>query len=226
MTVIGSSKEIKVYILVGGKGTRLASHSNGIPKPLIDIKQKPFILYLLDKIGASLKPVLVCSSINEKYFQEFLNYNNLYHVEVICEGNPDGTGGWLKKFDDEGILPDEFYVMNGDTFFSKPLNLDVNESTIFVSEEVIEGDEGYIEGNDNVVTRMIEKNKDAIGETKMVNLGIYKFYKKDLNLTDKTPVSIEYDILPNMNLKYKVLETEKFDIGTIERLRKFEEWCV
>jgi len=40
------------------------------------------------------------------------------------------------------------------------------------------------------------------------------------------PISIEYDILPNMNLSYKVLNTTKFDIGTPERLERFKKWFV
>ena len=72
----------------------------------------------------------------------------------------------------------------------------------------------------------IEKNPEAVGEEK-VSLGIYKLYKKDLNIphTSRLPVSMEYDILPTIgNLNYKVLDTVRFDIGTPERLEKFKTW--
>ena len=35
---------------------------------------------------------------------------------------------------------------------------------------------------------------------------------------------MEYDILPRMELSYKIIKTDKFDIGTPERLEKFREW--
>ena len=35
---------------------------------------------------------------------------------------------------------------------------------------------------------------------------------------------MEYDILPEMDLLYKVIDTNRFDIGTPERLEKFMSW--
>ena len=122
-------------------------------------------------------------------------------------------------------LPESFYVMNGDTFFSGDLNLDCDTSTIFVAEEPVTPDVGYIKGKDGKVEEFVEKNPDAEGK-QLVSVGMYKFYKKDLTIPMRLPVSIEYDILPNMNLSYKILDTTKFDIGTPERLEKFKKWFV
>ena len=102
-------------------------------------------------------------------------------------------------------------------------NLDVDESTIFVAEELVTDDVGYIRGRKGKVEEFVEKNPFAKGK-ELVSIGIYKFYKKDITLPMRLPISIEYDILPNMELKYKVLNTVKFDIGTPERLEKFKTW--
>ena len=53
---------------------------------------------------------------------------------------------------------------------------------------------------------------------------IRDFYKKDLTIPMRLPLSMEYDILPGMDLSYKVLDTERFDIGTPERLERFKTW--
>ena len=37
-------------ILVGGKGSRLGEITKNFPKPMINIKDKPFLLYLIEKI--------------------------------------------------------------------------------------------------------------------------------------------------------------------------------
>lgn len=214
MIVTELSKATKLYLLVGGKGTRLASVTKGIPKPLVDINGKSFISRVLNNLSG-FDITLVCSNINYEYFKNL-------GVEVFNEGEPSGTGGFLSKIN----LPDFFYVMNGDTFYSGNLNLDCNSSTIFVSQEKIFGDEGYIIGRDGKVECFIEKNASASGQTHLVNLGIYKLYKKDLFLPDKLPISIEYDILDRIDLSYKVLKTDRFDIGTPERLEKFKKWCV
>ena len=213
MIVTELSKGIKLYLLVGGKGERLSSVTNGTPKPLVDIKGKPFINYVLDDLKG-FDVTLVCSNSTYDYFKNF-------DVEVFNEGDRVGTGGFLIKLGEN--VPDSFYVMNGDTYFTGDLNLDTDESTVFVAEELVTEDVGYIKGNNGNVEKFVEKNPFAKGK-ELVSLGIYKFYKKDIILPMRLPISIEYDILPNIELKYKVLNTVRFDIGTPERLEKFKTW--
>ena len=213
MIVTELSRGIKLYLLVGGKGERLSSVTNGTPKPLVDIKGKPFINYVLDDLKG-FDVTLVCSDSTYDYFKNL-------DVEVFNEGDRAGTGGFLMKLGEN--VPDSFYVMNGDTYFTGDLNLDADKSTVFVAEELVTDDVGYIRGKKGNVEEFVEKNPFAKGK-EMVSLGIYKFYKKDITLPMRLPISIEYDILPNMELKYKVLNTVRFDIGTPERLEKFKTW--
>ena len=213
MIVTELSKGTKLYLLVGGKGERLSSVTNGNPKPLVDIKGKPFINYVLDDLKG-FDVTLVCSNSTYDYFKNL-------DVEVFNEGDRAGTGGFLMKLGEN--VPDSFYVMNGDTYFTGDLNLDTDESTVFVAEELVTDDVGYIRGRKGKVEEFVEKNPFAKGK-ELVSIGIYKFYKKDITLPMRLPISIEYDILPNMELKYKVLNTVKFDIGTPERLEKFKTW--
>lgn len=179
MIVTELSRGIKLYLLVGGRGTRLSSITNGLPKPLVDVNGKSFIERVLENISG-FDITLVCSDLNYKFFQNL-------GVDVLNEGQLSGTGGFLSKID----LPESFYVMNGDTFYSGNLNLDCDKTTIFVSREKTTGDEGYILGKDGKVNTYIEKNIFSSGETHLVNLGIYKFYKKDLLLPDRLPISID-----------------------------------
>ena len=213
MIVTELSKGIKLYLLVGGKGERLSSVTNGNPKPLVDIKGKPFINYVLDDLKG-FDVTLVCSNSTYDYFKNL-------DVEVFNEGDRAGTGGFLMKLGEN--VPDSFYVMNGDTYFTGDLNLDTDESTVFVAEELVTEDVGYIRGRAGKVEEFVEKNPFAKGK-ELVSIGIYKFYKKDIILPMRLPISIEYDILPNIELKYKVLNTVRFDIGTPERLEKFKTW--
>ena len=213
MIVTELSKGTKLYLLVGGKGERLSSVTNGTPKPLVDIKGKPFINYVLDDLKG-FDVTLVCSDSTYDYFKNL-------DIDVFNEGDRAGTGGFLMKLGEN--VPDSFYVMNGDTYFTGDLNLDTDESTVFVAEELVTEDVGYIKGNSGKVQEFVEKNPFAKGK-ELVSLGIYKFYKKDITLPMRLPISIEYDILPNIELKYKVLNTVRFDIGTPERLEKFKTW--
>ena len=213
MIVTELSKGTKLYLLVGGKGERLSSVTNGTPKPLVNIKGKPFINYVLDDLKG-FDVTLVCSDSTYDYFKNL-------DIDVFNEGDRAGTGGFLMKLGEN--VPDSFYVMNGDTYFTGDLNLDTDESTVFVAEELVTDDVGYILGKNGKVEEFVEKNPFAKGK-ELVSLGIYKFYKKDIILPMRLPISIEYDILPNIELKYKVLNTVRFDIGTPERLEKFKTW--
>ena len=205
---------IKLYLLVGGRGTRLASITKGMPKPLVDVHDNPFLDYVLNNLKG-FDITLVCSNLNYEHFRQYKDFG----IDIFNEGDPSGTAGFLCKVD----LPESFYVMNGDTFFSGDLNLDCNNSTLFAAEEDVTADVGYIRGKNGKVESYVEKNPDASGR-ELVSLGIYKFYKKDLNIPMRLPLSMEYDILPAMDLSYKVLDTQRFDIGTPERLEKFKTW--
>ena len=178
---------------------------------MVDVNGIPFIQRVLDNLSG-FDITLVCSDLNYEYFKDL-------GVDVFNEGEPSGTAGFLCKVD----LPESFYVMNGDTFFSGDMNLDCDESTIFFAEENETHDVGYIQGKDGKVHYFVEKDSRATGK-RLVSLGIYKLFKKDLDSPNVLPISMEYDILPRMELSYKIIKTDKFDIGTPERLEKFREW--
>ena len=214
MIVTELSKGIKLYLLVGGRGTRLASITNGKPKPLVDVHDNPFLDYVINNLKG-FDITLVCSNLNYEHFRQYKDLG----IDVFNEGGPSGTAGFLMKVK----APESFYVMNGDTYFSGDFNLDCDISTLFVAEEDVTSDVGYIRGKNGKVESYVEKNPNASGR-ELVSLGIYKFYKKDLNIPMRLPLSMEYDILPGMDLSYKVLDTQRFDIGTPERLEKFKTW--
>ena len=181
---------------------------------------KPFIDHLLDTIKG-FDITLVCSDLNYEDFEPYKDKG----VDVISEGMPSGTAGFIMNAKVE--TPDSFWVMNGDTYYPGEINLDADRSTIFVNKEKTRGDEGYVIGENEKVEKYVEKNPETAGETHLVNIGIYKLYLQDLVFPVKLPLSMEYDILPNIiDLHYKEVDTNRFDIGTPERLEKFKKWFV
>ena len=89
-----------VCILAGGRGTRLGSAVDSVPKPLVEVAGEPFVVYqlrLLKSCGASR---IVLSGLELRY---------------IDDGpEPLGTAGAVR-----GCLPDlgdRFMVMYGDTY--------------------------------------------------------------------------------------------------------------
>lgn len=78
-------------VLAGGRGTRMRHINGDLPKVMVHVAGRPFLDWLVDELWADgINEVRVCAA-------------------------PGGTGGAVKACLDE--LPDQFFVLNGDTYF-------------------------------------------------------------------------------------------------------------
>jgi len=106
---------MKAIILIGGLGTRLRPLTCNIPKPLLPVMNKPFLLYqieLLKKHG--IKDIILCMAYLPKAFKHFLGDGSRFGVKIVyaIEDVPLGTGGAIKnaeKYIDSPVL-----IFNGD----------------------------------------------------------------------------------------------------------------
>ena len=97
MIVTELLKGIKLYLLVGGKGERLSSVTNGYPKPLVNVNDKPFISYVLDNLKG-FDITLVCSDSTYDYFKNL-------DVEVLPLISTNGLGVPLVTEERRSPLP-------------------------------------------------------------------------------------------------------------------------
>jgi N-acetyl-alpha-D-muramate 1-phosphate uridylyltransferase len=117
---------LPVVILCGGLSTRLQPLTENIPKSMIDLLGKPFIdhqLSLLKENG--VKEVILCTGKFGDQIQKYVKDGEQWNMSVQYSQDGDrllGTGGALKKA--LPILPDEFIVMNGDSY------LDINYNDV------------------------------------------------------------------------------------------------
>ncbi len=105
----------QAVILAGGKGTRLASVLNGLPKPLVDVCGKPLLLHQLELLCAhGFTDAVVMVNHRAEAIREWLNGVDLpISVRLIDDGEPRGTAGAVLAALHE--LEPEFLVMYGDT---------------------------------------------------------------------------------------------------------------
>jgi NDP-sugar pyrophosphorylase family protein len=106
---------MKVVILAGGKGRRLAPYTMIFPKPLVPIKDKPILEIILKQLSQyGMKDIIMAvghlSELIETYFGDGSKYD--VNIEYSLEEKPLGTAGPLKLFQDK--LEDSFLMMNGD----------------------------------------------------------------------------------------------------------------
>jgi D,D-heptose 1,7-bisphosphate phosphatase len=113
---------MEAVILVGGKGTRLASRTNGLPKPLAPVNGKPLLEYqfeLLRRHGVE-RVTLLCG-FGAEAVREFAGDGSKWGLSVRCldEAKPLGTAGAVIASLDQ--MPRSFIVLYGDTM----VNLDL-----------------------------------------------------------------------------------------------------
>ena len=118
-------KKIDVVILAGGYGRRIEKFTQKkIPKPLLDIKKKPFLDYLIQNLSKfPINNIYIITGhkgdlINRRYHKKKINLINIY---CIKEKNPKGTGRALLTVKKK--IKNDFVLINGDTFTDFNLNI-------------------------------------------------------------------------------------------------------
>ena len=101
-------------ILAGGLGTRLKPAVSDRPKPMAEIKGKPFLEYVINRLKANkVRSATLCVSYMKDKIVDYFSKNYGEYVRFSVEETPLGTGGALKNA--EKLLPERFLLLNGDT---------------------------------------------------------------------------------------------------------------
>lgn len=108
---------ISAAILVGGLGTRLGRIAGNTPKPLLPVRGRPFVFYLLDQLWiAGVRDVVLCSGYRSKMIEDAASrYGRSMRILCSQEDAPLGTGGAV-RLALPLLLGGPFFVMNGDSF--------------------------------------------------------------------------------------------------------------
>ena len=104
----------QAVILSGGFGTRLSHVVSDVPKPMAPIKNKPFLEYIITQLqNQGFDSFIFLTGYKSEIIEN--HFKNLPNAQFIKEETALGTGGAiLNAFE---FLNDDFYVINGDTFF-------------------------------------------------------------------------------------------------------------
>lgn len=106
---------MKVVIMAGGKGTRIASVVDDIPKPMIPIQGKPILEYQIESLKEQgiTEIILVVGHLGKKiieYFGDGSKWN--VSIKYYIEEEPLGTAGALAYLVND--LTNDFLLLNGD----------------------------------------------------------------------------------------------------------------
>jgi mannose-1-phosphate guanylyltransferase len=235
---------MQAVILAGGAGTRLRPLTLDTPKPMIDVNGKPLLLYVIEELKKhGIKDILLCVGYLAEKFEGFFGDGKKFGVSIKYSVEKDffGTAGALKLA--EGLLAEDFFVLNGDTYlkadyqgiyraFKKEGKLGmmviydnkekVAEANIAIDDQksvVSYGKKEQLKKGDQLIAMPSEVGK----QYQYVDAGVYVFKKGLIDLIDKGKfVSLEADIYPKLikmkELKAYVTSQRHYDLGTPERL--------
>jgi NDP-sugar pyrophosphorylase family protein len=233
----------QALILAGGEGTRLQPITKKIPKPMVEINNKPFLEHQLELLAKNeITKAILCvgylwEQIKEYFGDAFIDKaGNKIKLLYSVEPRFLGTGGAIKNA--ETFIDDYFFVVYGDTYL--PINyielgkliieknttgvISVYKNTDKIVENNIRTDsEGYITEYNKV-----HENPEMNG----VDAGA-AVYSEDLleflpeSIPENQKISLEVDIYPKLINKHQLFgfltEVRFYDMGTFERIETITE---
>jgi glucose-1-phosphate cytidylyltransferase len=107
---------MKVIILAGGRGTRLAEYTEEIPKPMVEIGGIPIlfhIMHIYSKHGYN--DFIIAGGYKQNVIAEFIKRHSFpYSVELVDTGQDTQTGGRIKRLIEMEKTGNLFMVTYGD----------------------------------------------------------------------------------------------------------------
>lgn len=106
---------MKVVILAGGLGTRLSEYTHSIPKPMIDIKGKPMIYYIMKHYAKyGFDNFYLALGYKGEIIKKYFNKNSFgWKINLIDTGRNTMTGGRLKRLG-KYLKQEKFFLTYGD----------------------------------------------------------------------------------------------------------------
>ena len=223
---------MKVVILAGGWGTRLGQHTDWIPKPMVQIGDKPMLWHIMKMYAAhGFKEFLVAAGVKSHIIKEyFLNYeaysndftkdfsNNSVHVHthedaidwrvsVIDTGLNTGKGGRIKRL--ENFLTDEVNMITygdglADVDIGKLVDFHMSHGRMLTLTGVHPPARfGEIQEVDNSVTAFSEKPQTSVG---LINGGFMVFNRQLLDYLGRDEeCELEAGVLEQLSKKGEVM---------------------
>jgi D-glycero-D-manno-heptose 1,7-bisphosphate phosphatase len=182
---------MKVVIMAGGKGTRLNSLNSQLPKPLIDINNKPILLWQIETLKRQgfNDIIITIGFLGEKiraYFGDGTKFG--VNITYFLETEPLGTAGSLFKLYNH--LSENFILINGDLVFdvdfSKMIQFHYEKNsfaTILTHPNNHPFDSSIIiqDYKSNIVLDWLNKEDNRIWYRNLVNSGIHILKKQLFN---------------------------------------------
>ena len=117
---------MKVVILAGGYGTRLAEETDKLPKPMIKIGGIPIISHIINHFKKfNYSDVIICAGYKKEIIENY--FKNQKKIQVIDTGLDTQTAARIKKIKELIKNDENFFMTYGDGLS----NVNINDLTKF-----------------------------------------------------------------------------------------------
>jgi mannose-1-phosphate guanylyltransferase len=224
---------VQAVILVGGQGTRLRPLTATVPKPVVQLVDRPFISYMLEWLkGHGIEDVIMSCGFLAEGVRSVLGDGSSLGVQLrfVEEPEPRGTAGALKLA--EPMLEERFLMLNGDVLTDIDLTAQIAQheasgargtlALVSVPDPSAYG--MVLLDQDNAVCEFVEKPSSEATGSALISAGAYVLEREILDLVPPgRNVSIEREVWPQLvgnGLYGYASKSYWLDIGTPERYLK------
>jgi mannose-1-phosphate guanylyltransferase len=221
---------MQAVILVGGEGTRLRPLTATVPKPVLPLVDRPFLVYMLEWLRRhGVDDVIMSCGFLATSVRNVLGDGSQFGLRLrfVEEPEPRGTAGALKYAED--LLEDRFLMLNGDVLTDIDLTAQIAQhdetgavGTLALVPVADPTAYGLVRTNeDRSVKEFVEKPTADSIDTNLISAGAYVLERRVLDLIppDRN-VSIEREVWPRLvgeGLYAFAGDAYWMDIGTPER---------
>ena len=192
---------MQALILAGGEGTRLRPLTTTVPKPVVPLVDRPFIVFMLDWLrGHGVDDVVMSCGHMAAGVRNVLGDGTRFGIRLryVEEPRPLGTGGALKFA--EPLLDERFLMLNGDVL----TDIDLTAQIAQHERTGARGDAGADAGrgpvrlrpraaprDDGEVTEFVEKPSPDQIDTRNISAGAYVLERSVLDLLEPEPARLD-----------------------------------
>src|SRR4051794_28410565 len=221
---------MQALVLVGGEGTRLRPLTSTVPKPVVPLVDRPFIVYMLEWLHAhGVDDVVMSCGFLATSVRNVLGDGSRYGLRLrfVEEEEPLGTAGALKHA--ESLLDERFLMLNGDVLTDIDLSAQLAQhertgarATLALVPVEDPSAYGLVRTDaDGSVRGFLEKPAADEIDTNLISAGAYVLERGVVDLIEPgRAVSIEREVWPQLvgaGLFAYASEAYWLDIGTPER---------
>lgn len=225
----------QAVILAGGLGTRMRPFTDAVPKPMISIRGKPFLWYLINLLKENnISEILLLVGYKHHIIKQYFGDGKKFGVSIAYSYSPVEADTGTRIRQARPLLRSRFLLLYGDNYCSLQLNelysmlmakRTLGVVTVYANDDnatrnnmrIDKG--GYVRVYDRKRTR---KNLNA------VDIGFFLFHKRAFAKLPKENFSFEDVIIPRLikakQLIAHVTHHKYYGLSTPERIPMIEEY--